>query len=378
MTDPTIGLCMIVKDEADIIVECLKSVYPVVDFMLICDTGSTDGTKETVLREFTKDHLIGIEYRGDDWEDFSTNRNRALQKMREHEMIDFVLMMDADDRLVIDDPEFDIKHFKEKLTHDVYNVKIAIGGVEYWRPALFRNSKEFFYKGVLHEFLEKLPGATVGYAWGFHIEANAAKGARSKDPEKYLKDAKVLEDALATETDPFMVARYVFYLAQSYRDSGELKKALMLYQRRTELGFWDQEIYVSFLEAGKLAAQLDFGFMSAIALFDHATRTKPDRAEALYMAALLCRRHEKYQMAVEFAQRGLERKQTPNGLFVQPWIYAYGLLDELSISSYYTGAFRLSLESCFEILMVHDLPEGYRERVARNAKFASDALWKLT
>jgi hypothetical protein len=31
----------------------------------------------------------------------------------------------------------------------------------------------------------------------------------------------VLERALATETDPFLISRYTFYLAQSYRDCGE-------------------------------------------------------------------------------------------------------------------------------------------------------------
>ena len=43
-----IGLCMIVKDEAAIICGCLNSVRPIIDYVLICDTGSTDNTKEVI------------------------------------------------------------------------------------------------------------------------------------------------------------------------------------------------------------------------------------------------------------------------------------------------------------------------------------------
>ncbi|MBV8399509.1 MAG: hypothetical protein JOZ17_12325, partial [Acetobacteraceae bacterium] len=59
-----------------------------------------------------------------------------------------------------------------------------------------------------------------------------------------------------TETDPFLVSRYTFYLAQSYRDCGEKEKALENYLKRADLGYWDQEIYISLLEAGNLMVAL--------------------------------------------------------------------------------------------------------------------------
>ncbi len=46
----TIGLCMIVKNEAGIIEQCLDDARPVVDYVLIEDTGSTDGTQDVVRR----------------------------------------------------------------------------------------------------------------------------------------------------------------------------------------------------------------------------------------------------------------------------------------------------------------------------------------
>lgn len=48
-----ICLCMIVKNESDIIVRCLNAAKPVIDFISVCDTGSTDGTP-TIIRNWGK------------------------------------------------------------------------------------------------------------------------------------------------------------------------------------------------------------------------------------------------------------------------------------------------------------------------------------
>jgi len=41
-------LNMIVKNEAQVIARCLTSVRPIIDYWVIVDTGSTDGTQETI------------------------------------------------------------------------------------------------------------------------------------------------------------------------------------------------------------------------------------------------------------------------------------------------------------------------------------------
>lgn len=49
----SVSLCMIVKNEEDVLERCLNSVSDLVDEIVIVDTGSTDRTKEIAAR-FTR------------------------------------------------------------------------------------------------------------------------------------------------------------------------------------------------------------------------------------------------------------------------------------------------------------------------------------
>jgi len=51
----TVGLCMIVKNEAQTILRALDSVRTFVDYVLVEDTGSTDGT-QTIIRDYLRAH----------------------------------------------------------------------------------------------------------------------------------------------------------------------------------------------------------------------------------------------------------------------------------------------------------------------------------
>ena len=55
----TVGLCMIVKNESGVIAGCLDSVRPFVDYVLVEDTGSTDGTQDIVRDWLRRQSLPG-------------------------------------------------------------------------------------------------------------------------------------------------------------------------------------------------------------------------------------------------------------------------------------------------------------------------------
>ena len=97
---PTIGLCMIVKNEAKLIRRCLDSVRPLIDFAAIDDTGSTDGTQDIIRRWLLEHKIEGHVWRAD-WKDFASNRNSALANLKNYPEIDYAFMIDADDQLAI-------------------------------------------------------------------------------------------------------------------------------------------------------------------------------------------------------------------------------------------------------------------------------------
>lgn len=367
----TIGLCTIVKNEAKVILKCLASALPLVDYVLVVDTGSEDGTQE-VIRGFLAAHNVPGAVIEEPWRDFAYNRTFALERLRTVEWVDYAMIIDADDEL-IRDPAFEPTVFKSQMEHDLYDVEVSHGGTSFFRPQICRNALPFSFKSVLHEYLEAPPGSiTRQNAQGFRILTGRG-GARSQNPRKYQDDAEALETALASETDPFLISRYTFYLAQSYKDCGEREQALEHYLQRADQGYWGEEVYVSLFEAGNLMAALDRPFEEVVSLFERATQAVPTRAEALHAASLYCRNQGRNAEGQEYARRGLDIAE-PIGLFIQPWVYAYGLLDEFAVNAYWAGAYRESLDACLKLLASDKLPTDMVHRVSANARFAADNL----
>ncbi len=363
-----IGLCMIVKNEAHVIVDCLESVRPLVDYVLIEDTGSTDGTQDLIRGYLAREGLAG-EVIEEPWQDFAHNRSLALSRLRERTDVDYALMIDADE-VIVYDPGFDAVAFKKGLVQDLYFIKIRLHSIEYFRPQLVSNRAEFRYRGVLHEFVEGPPG---GYSSdttdGFHMLSGRG-GARSKNPRKYEDDAAVLERTLQHETDPFLISRYTFYLAQSHRDSGKLEKALALYLKRTELGFWDQEIFISFYSAAQILEQLGRPDTEVVGAYLRAYESCPWRAEALHGAMRYCRLAGKHHQSYLIGRHAVTLQRPEGGLFVQPWVYEYGVLDEFSIAAYWAGHYQDSLDACERLLREGLIPDRERSRVQANMDFA--------
>jgi tetratricopeptide (TPR) repeat protein len=83
----TVSLCMIVKNEGTHLARCLHSVKPIVDELIIVDTGSTDRTRDIAS-------VFGARVFDLPWEDdFAVARNFSLSKARG----DWILVLDADE-----------------------------------------------------------------------------------------------------------------------------------------------------------------------------------------------------------------------------------------------------------------------------------------
>lgn len=367
----SIGLCMIVKNEAHVICRCLDSVKRLLDYVLIVDTGSDDNTPKVINRWLIDNNLPG-EVIIESWKNFAYNRTFALQKIFEKEFIDYALMIDADEVLVFED-SFDVIDFKSNLCADIYDITTNIGGFIYNRPTLTSNKKKCRYEGVVHEFLAMDEGGSRDMVNGFYNHP-IQDGDRARSGNKFLKDAELLEEALKTDISDWFRSRYTFYLAQCYRDGGKPELALENYLKRSQQGFWNEEVFISLYSAGNLMKNLNYDKSKIIQIWMDAYEMAPHRAESLCAIMQYCRISGMNQQGYIIGKHALNIKYPDGSLFVEKWVYDYAILDEFSILAFWCGNYEESKSACERLLSENKIPEHYYDRVKSNLQFAIDRI----
>ena len=362
VTPPRLCLNMIVKNESAIIERCLGSVAPVIAYYVICDTGSTDDTCARIESFFAARGIRG-EIHHIPFVDFAQARNDALARARvSHGLFDYLLLVDADMELRINDPQF-----RTELTASAYQLKQQ-SEWSYWNTRLLKRSAEGRYIGATHEYLdlgapaERLAGASfVDHACGANRE------------HKVARDIALLRAAV--ESNPSDV-RAMFYLAQSYRDDGNHATAREWYEKRVESGGWDEEVWCAMLMRARcdLALGDDVGFVDGCL---SAYNFRPSRAEPLAELARYYREHEQHEVAMLWCEVG-KSIPYPDGdiLFVDDRVYSYGFVHETSICGFYSKherRRRAAHEAALELQLRRDIPADVRAVARRNGIFYAPA-----
>ena len=354
----TVCLNMIVKNESKVIERCLGSVKDFINYWVIVDTGSTDGTQQ-IIKNFMKD--VPGELHQSEWQNFEYNRNEALQFAKNKG--DYILFMDADDQLL-----FPSDYKWPELDKDFYYVQFNHSGTKYNKMQLINNKLEWKWTGVLHEYIS-CPNASTHDMLNGLVMLEKREGARSQDPQKYFKDALILEKEV--EKDPSNT-RNVFYLAQSYGDSGQYEKAINTYEKRIEMGGgYEQEIFWSMYKIGVLQEQNNMPPEVFLKSYARAYLRFPDRAEPINRMALYYRKVKDFQKGYDLTKLAMGLSFPQNGIFVEEWVYSYNLVFECSIDAYWIGKYEESKKLSESLLQKADLPENVRSCVINNIKWAN-------
>lgn len=344
---------MIVKNEKDVICRCLASVKPLIDYWVIVDTGSTDGTQD-LIQDFMKD--IPGELHQSDWKNFEYNRNEALSFAKGK--ADYVLFIDADEVYSLE-PNFSMPN----LDKDCYYILSDFAGTQYPRVGLIKNALDWKWQGVLHEGLN-CPNIQTRETLKGIKNVVRTDGARSKDPKKFEKDAQVLEEAMKKEPKN---TRYQFYLAQSYRDAGMPEPAIVNYEKRVAMEGWDQEVFWSLLQIGHLKQKIGKPDEAALNYY-RSYLYRPSRAEPLYYLAQYYRNKGDFFSGYLAARQGLGIPLSEDAIFVEKWVWDWGLYLEYSICAYWLGKYEDAQMASYFILAKNP-PENIRDCVLRNLKF---------
>jgi len=339
----TIGLVMIVRDEEAVIERALLSVIPFISTWVIVDTGSTDRTKEIIQRLMAEKGIPGL-LADHPWVSFGTNRSQALALCDNR--MDWAIMLDADDTMIGTPPPPEV-WTNDQI--DAFALHLNHGGINHIRTQIYRTGRGWIYEGVIHEHARcsaKTKPVIALLPPSIAMETRC-EGYRSKDPQKYIKDALILEkEYMKNPADH----RTIFYLAQSYRDAGQRTLASQYYQCYLDtLGGSDQECYMSLVNLILLADDPEKVF----ALTWRAIVICPDRLEAQY--TLLNQRRQRSlpltQQCYAIATASSNRKMNPTFLFSSPGIYQWGMDDELAVVAFATKHYRESYEASLRCVM---------------------------
>lgn len=360
MDRPRICLNMIVKNESAIIERCLASTLGVIDCYVICDTGSSDNTVDIITSFFDR-HGIPGEIVHTTFRDFSQARNEALFAAQNSSMdFDFILLTDADMELRVVSPEW-----RMDLTGPAHIiVQKTNAGLEYPNLRMLHKNLPCRYVGVTHEYVD-LQGATATALPGL-VFFDHAMGSNRVD--KYERDVRLLKEGLEAEPDNY---RYVFYLANTYFDSGRFRDAIEWYEKRSTMGGYMEEVYISKYRIGRaymaLGEEANF-IKQMLDTFEEF----PTRAEPLHAVAQNALGKSQHHLAHGFAQMGMQVTKPIYALFVEGDVYDWRLPDIASVALYWLGRPAEALALSFRIIDI--VPSDQRERVANNIKFCQDAI----
>lgn len=307
----TISLCMIVKNEEEYLDGCLSAAAAFVDEMVIVDTGSTDRTKEIAASHGAR--VFDFEWTGS----FSEARNETLR----HATGDWVLWLDADEFLVVDDgPQLRalarrtwVEGFHIIETHALGDG--SDGQASHAPMRLFQRRETTRWEHPVHEQVvwtaplwlpERRQYSTVRvnhYGYMAHVV---------DDRDKRARNLELLHAQVEQERSAFVC----FNIGTEYAAMGSWPEAQRWFDEALELGQqepgWDERGWTPLLVQRLIVCRHALGDLDgAIRLADQGLEWWPEYTDLVYERALCHRAAGRWQSAADDARRALAMGDAP-------------------------------------------------------------------
>lgn len=336
-----------VKNESRIIERSMRAANDFIDAFVVCDTGSTDNTRELAQNFIEKSGKPGA-ITESIWKNFGHNRTISFMACRQFaERLGwdlkktYCLLLDGD--MVF---RWTAEFSKDLLLREDaaagYSIIQKAGSLHYYNARLLRLSDNWTCVGATHEYWSG-PGTKNLPVSAIWIDDLNDGGSKS---DKFVRDARLLEEE--RDADPNN-GRTWFYLAQTYKDLGRLDDAIKAYERRIQIGGWVEEVWFSHYMIAKLyfmKRDFEMGEMWALKGIEfHKTR-----AEIHYLLTRVFREKGDHYKAWHYMVKGRQIPMPNDVLFVETNVYKGMFLYEASIIHYYCfpgqrrDGLRLSLE----------------------------------
>ncbi len=213
------------KNEARNIGKMLESVAPYIDYWVLQDNGSTDGTPD-IVRDWQKKynipgHLYNVE---EGWVGFGWNRDHLLQTcLKLDHGCDWIMKMDCDETLVVDE-DFDWSAFDDHSLQ-AFHVTSLAPSLIYLRAWIWNARLPWrFNHDPAHETI-LLDKDNIGENFvrsplskSFRMVGGQSFGESYTVATKYITDALKLEEKLIREGTMLTDLYHFWYIGKSYED----------------------------------------------------------------------------------------------------------------------------------------------------------------
>ncbi|MCF7802882.1 MAG: glycosyltransferase [Candidatus Marinimicrobia bacterium] len=223
-----ISACMMVKNEEELLPQCLESIKDIVDEIIVVDTGSDDGTVE-----ISKSYGAKIYYHP--WEnDFSKHRNQSIS----YATGDWFLIIDADEK--IDSEKVSVHKMKSHLremNEEVHAVMATVVDhksdetetVRFKSARIFRNGVGVHYEGIVHnkavyDGIPKNSNLEIHH-YGYDLDPE-------KMDAKFQRTSELLKKRIDENPEDFEA---YFYLSNAYGSINDLEKTIQYAEKSLEL-----------------------------------------------------------------------------------------------------------------------------------------------
>jgi glycosyltransferase involved in cell wall biosynthesis len=344
MSSNLLTLVMMVKDEAQSIVQSIESCLPHVDrVVILLDERSTDDTPE-LAREVAGD--VPFELYEEPFVDYGTTRNRALELAGTKTT--FSLMLSGDETLVRGeelrrhclhhrDREGDehgaymltVTYSRDGQTMDVPSVRVS------------RTSGRWRYQGIIHESMVcpgvLSPPALVERASILHVRTETTEQLQAT----WRHWLRLLESEHAREPDN---ARTVFLLGQTHHELDQFEQAIGFYEQRASMGGWLEESYEALYRIGDCYEQLG-DWARAQRYYLRAHGHHPRRAEPLAALARYYLKRKNWGLAYLFAARAAELPKPTLPLYMESAVYDWEAEALVAASAFRVGEHKRGQEA---------------------------------
>lgn len=319
-----ISLCMIVKNEENVITRCLDSVKDLVDEMIIVDTGSTDHTKELV-HQYT-DKIYDFPWVND----FSAARNYSFSKATN----EYLLWLDADDVLLpVDHDKLLLLKQSMSPSIDVVIMRYDLGTSQdgspicsFPRERLLKRSLNFTWHDFVHEYLI-LKGNIVNVDIG--ITHRSDHGVNPRNLAMF--EERLAKGYQLTDRNLFYYARELF-LNKRYQEASDYYERFLVTKGGLVSNYMDACLDLAYCY--RLESEREKQLHTLLRSFEYAT----PRAEVCCRIAYYYKEEEAYEKAVDWFELAIRLKK-PGGNTTSMIHDFWGYIPymELSICHYKLG-----------------------------------------